>query len=127
VASTLPLIRLVSLIGGNEAIEAGFGYRPSKVAFLAHHAWRDRTRGRWPEEIPHERRSECTLAEIKRWLEVFLERFLPASQFKRWAIANAPNVAAGGSLSPYGDWRAPGDASAVAWLTKLKGHVPDTV
>ena len=28
-----------------------FGYRPSKVAFLAHQAWGDRDRGRWPDTI----------------------------------------------------------------------------
>jgi NAD+ synthase (glutamine-hydrolysing) len=26
-----------------------FGYPPSKVAFLAHHAWQDKRRGEWPE------------------------------------------------------------------------------
>ncbi|MBO0749527.1 MAG: NAD(+) synthase, partial [Porphyrobacter sp.] len=29
-----------------------FGQLPSKVAFLAWHAWRDRTRGSWPAEFP---------------------------------------------------------------------------
>ena len=29
-----------------------FGYRPSKVAFLAHHAWGDRRSGHWPDLIP---------------------------------------------------------------------------
>ncbi len=38
-----------------------FGYRPSKVAFLAEHAWRDRERGRWPDLIPAERRHEYSL------------------------------------------------------------------
>jgi NAD+ synthase (glutamine-hydrolysing) len=52
-----------------------FGYRPSKVAFLAHHAWQDREHGSWPDLIPDQRRSEYSLAEIKHWLEVFLHRF----------------------------------------------------
>jgi NH3-dependent NAD+ synthetase len=69
-----------------------FGYRPSKVAVLAHHGWRDRQRGRWPDLIPAECRNEYSLAEIKRWLEVFLVRFLQTSQFKRSAIPNAPKV-----------------------------------
>jgi NAD+ synthase (glutamine-hydrolysing) len=33
-------------------------------------------------------------------------------------------VSAGGSLSPRGDWRAPSDASATAWLTELRAEVP---
>jgi NAD+ synthase (glutamine-hydrolysing) len=102
-----------------------FGYRPSKVAFLAHHAWGDRRRGRWPDLIPEESRNEYTLAEIKRWLEVFLFRFFGISQFKRSAIPNAPKVGSGGSLSPRGDWRAPSDGNADTWLAELRAQVPD--
>ena len=39
-----------------------FGYRPSKVAFLARHAWGDRDRGDWPDLIPDERRHEYELS-----------------------------------------------------------------
>jgi NAD+ synthase (glutamine-hydrolysing) len=101
-----------------------FGYRPSKVAFLAHHAWGDRERGPWPDLIPPERRHEYALADIKHWLEVFLDRFFRFSQFKRTAIPNAPKVGSGGSLSPRGDWRAPSDASAKIWLDELRANVP---
>jgi NAD+ synthase (glutamine-hydrolysing) len=102
-----------------------FGYRPSKVAFLAHHAWRDRELGRWPELIPVNRRNEYRLSEIKHWLEVFLERFFRTSQFKRSALPNAPKVGSGGSLSPRSDWRAPSDATAEVWLAELRENVPD--
>ena len=102
-----------------------FGYRPSKVAFLAEHAWGDRERGPWPDLIPLERRNEYTLAEIKRWLGVFLERFFHTSQFKRSALPNAPKVGSGGSLSPRSDWRAPSDSTAEAWLAELRERVPD--
>jgi NAD+ synthase (glutamine-hydrolysing) len=102
-----------------------FGYRPSKVAFLAQHAWGDRDRGRWPDLIPQERRNEYTLAEIKQWLAVFLERFFHTSQFKRSALPNAPKVGSGGSLSPRGDWRAPSDSTAEVWLAELRQGVPD--
>jgi NAD+ synthase (glutamine-hydrolysing) len=103
-----------------------FGYRPSKVAFMAHHAWHDRRLGRWPDLIPDERRHEYSLAEIKHWLEVFLRRFFQTSQFKRSAIPNAPKVGSGGSLSPRGDWRAPSDSSAKVWLDELAAEVPDS-
>jgi NAD+ synthase (glutamine-hydrolysing) len=102
-----------------------FGYRPSKVAFLAHHAWSDRDAGSWPDLIPPERRNEYTLAEIKHWLGVFLERFFHTSQFKRSALPNAPKVGSGGSLSPRGDWRAPSDSTAATWLSELAENVPD--
>jgi NAD+ synthase (glutamine-hydrolysing) len=102
-----------------------FGYRPSKVAFLAHHAWHDRDQGSWPELIPNQRRNEYSLREIKGWLEVFLLRFFETSQFKRSAIPNAPKVGSGGSLSPRGDWRAPSDSSAETWLSELRENVPD--
>jgi NAD+ synthase (glutamine-hydrolysing) len=104
-----------------------FGFRPSKVAFLAHHAWHDRQLGRWPDLIPEERRNEYSLAEIKHWLEVFLDRFFRTSQFKRSAIPNAPKVGSGGALSPRGDWRAPSDSTAEAWLAELRASVPDDV
>ena len=102
-----------------------FGYRPSKVAFLAHHAWGDASAGSWPDLIPPDRRNEYSLAEIKHWLGVFLHRFFQTSQFKRSAIPNAPKVGSGGSLSPRGDWRAPSDSSSAVWLAELRENVPD--
>src|SRR5208283_2701485 len=50
------------------------------------------------------------LATIKKWLEVFLYRFVKISQFKRSAILRGPKAGFGGSLSPRGDWRAPSDS-----------------
>jgi NAD+ synthase (glutamine-hydrolysing) len=102
-----------------------FGFRPSKVAYLAHHAWGDRERHGWPELLPEARRHEYDLAEIKGWLEVFLDRFFRTSQFKRSAMPNAPKVGSGGSLSPRGDWRAPSDAGSAVWLAELRENVPD--
>ena len=102
-----------------------FGFRPSKVAFLALHAWGDAARGEWPDLIPAARRRAYDLAAIVRWLEVFLRRFFGASQFKRSAMPNAPKVGSGGSLSPRGDWRAPSDAGPEAWIAELRGNVPD--
>jgi NAD+ synthase (glutamine-hydrolysing) len=101
-----------------------FGYRPSKVAFLAEHAWSQRDRGDWPDLIPDQRRHEYSLADIRHWLEVFLQRFFATSQFKRSALPNAPKVGSGGSLSPRSDWRAPSDSQAAAWLEELRARVP---
>jgi NAD+ synthase (glutamine-hydrolysing) len=58
-------------------------------------------------------------------LQVFLYRFFKTSQFKRSALPNAPKVGSGGSLSPRGDWRAPCDSEATAWLKELEENVPD--
>ena len=101
-----------------------FGFRPSKVAFLALCAWGDRSRGGWPEGLPDESRKSYSLADIKGWLEVFLYRFFERSQFKRSALPNGPKVGSGGSLSPRGDWRAPSDSSATAWVQELRRNVP---
>jgi NAD+ synthase (glutamine-hydrolysing) len=101
-----------------------FGYAPPKVAYLAHHAWSDRSRGPWPD-VAEAKRNQYTLAEIKGWLAVFLRRFFQLSQYKRSCIANAPKVGSGGSLSPRGDWRAPSDGEAAAWLVQLD-EIPDT-
>jgi NAD+ synthase (glutamine-hydrolysing) len=101
-----------------------FGYRPSKVAFLADYAWGDRGHGDWPDLIPVQRRNQYSLAEIRHWLEIFLYRFFQTSQFKRSALPNAPKVGSGGSLSPRSDWRAPSDGHADAWLQELRARVP---
>jgi NAD+ synthase (glutamine-hydrolysing) len=102
------------------------GCRPSKVAFLAWHAWGDKNRGNWPELLPKEKRNQYDLATIKKWLEVFVLRFFKLSQFKRSAIPNGPKVGSGGSLSPRGDWRAPSDSEAEVWLDELRNNVPGT-
>jgi len=102
-----------------------FGYRPSKVAFLAYQAWSDKKQGVWPPFLPEEKRHAYDLPAIKKWLEVFLYRFFKISQFKRSALPNAPKVGSGGSLSPRSDWRAPSDSEATAWLDELKEKVPD--
>jgi NAD+ synthase (glutamine-hydrolysing) len=101
-----------------------FGYRPSKVAFLAHHAWSRRERGTWPPSISPAERHEYDLATVKHWLGVFLQRFFQAHQFKRSALPNGPKVGSGGSLSPRADWRAPSDARADVWLEELQRNVP---
>ena len=101
-----------------------FGFRPSKIAFLALHAWQDVTAGPWPPGFPAERRRQYELPEIRSWLEVFVRRFFGFAQFKRSAMPNGPKVSAGGSLSPRGDWRAPSDGNATAWLADLDAHVP---
>ena len=82
-----------------------FGYTPSKVAFVAWNAWRGK--------------DGYSLAEIRKWLRVFLERFFATSQFKRSAMPNGPKVGSGGSLSPRGDWRAPSDGNASVWMADL--------
>jgi NAD+ synthase (glutamine-hydrolysing) len=101
-----------------------YGFRPSKVAFLALHTWGDRKRGDWPPGFPDAGRREYSLPEIKKWLRVFLFRFFAISQFKRSAMPNAPKVGSGGSLSPRGDWRAPSDSDATVWLEELDKDVP---
>jgi NAD+ synthase (glutamine-hydrolysing) len=86
-----------------------FGMKPSKVAFLSYHAWKDK----------------YTLPEIRKWLELFLFRFFTISQFKRSAVPNGPKLISGGALSPRGDWRAPSDGNAKIWLDELKRNVPE--
>ena len=99
------------------------GFRPSKIAFLACHAWEDSSRGAWPPHFPEHRRKQYTEAEIRHWLEVFIRRFFAFSQFKRSALPNGPKVSAGGALSPRGDWRAPSDGNAATWLRDLSSNV----
>jgi NAD+ synthase (glutamine-hydrolysing) len=103
-----------------------WGFRPSKVAFLALQAWGDPERGDWPTGYPADKRPAYSLAEIRGWLKVFVQRFYSFSQFKRSALPNGPKVSAGGALSPRGDWRAPSDMSARIWLDEIEREVPES-
>ncbi len=96
------------------------GLAPSKIAFLAWHAWRDAAAGEWPIDFPVEARNAYDLPTIRKWLDVFLYRFFEISQFKRSAVPNGPKVSAAASLSPRGDWRAPSDGTAGLWRDQLR-------
>lgn len=102
-----------------------FGMRPSRIAYLAMHAWSDASVGAWPPNFPAENRAAYDLPTIRKWLEAFLFRFFTTSQFKRSAVPNGPKVTSGGSLSPRGDWRAPSDGNATVWIEELKRNVPE--
>jgi len=95
-----------------------YGFRPSRIAYLAERAWGDVARGSWPTDIPDQDRRAYSRDEILHWLRVFLTRFF-ANQFKRSTLPNGPKISSGGSLSPRGDWRAPSDADARVWLDEL--------
>jgi NAD+ synthase (glutamine-hydrolysing) len=103
------------------------GMRPSKIAFLAERAWGDAEAGAWPPGFPEEDHYAYDLATIVKWEKVFLKRFFGFAQFKRTAIPNGPKVSPAGSLSPRGDWRAPSDGNARAWLAELEAALPGLV
>lgn len=104
-----------------------YGLRPSKIAFLAQHAWADPDAGAWPPGFPEDERYGYDLPTVVRWLRVFLTRYFGFAQFKRSAIPNGPKVSPAGSLSPRGDWRAPSDGNARAWIDELRAALPDLV
>lgn len=104
-----------------------FGFRPSKIAYLASQAWRDKDAGAWPPGFPDEDRFAYDLPAVAKWLQVFLRRYFAFAQFKRSAIPNGPKVSPAGSLSPRGDWRAPSDGNVNAWIAELKAALPELV
>lgn len=124
-AGTQPSQRTESSIGPYELQDFNifyttrFGYLPTKIAFMAYCAWRDKSLGLWPD-VPEGRRRAYTIGEIRRWLEVYLYRFFQISQFKRSCVPNGPKVGSGGSLSPRGDYRAPSDSEAAIWLADAR-------
>jgi NAD+ synthase (glutamine-hydrolysing) len=83
-----------------------WGYDPSRIARLAQHAFD----------------GKYDLATIKKWLNMFLQRFF-GSQFKRSCLPDGPKVGMM-SISPRGDWRMPSDAEVQAWLDELEANVP---
>ena len=92
---------------------------PSKIAFLAWHAWHDADAGEWPPGYPPEPPPAYDLADDPALARGVLQRFF-ASQFKRSALPNGPKVSAGGTMSPRGDWRMPSRRGATAWLAELE-------
>ena len=79
-----------------------FGFRPSKIYFLACTAFR----GEYNED------------DIKKWLTTFCRHFFQ-QQFKRSCLPDGPKVGSVG-LSPRGDWRMPSDACATLWLKECE-------
>ncbi len=61
--------------------------------------------------------SQYPAPEIKRWLRVFLQRFM-TQQFKRTALPPGPKVGTV-SLSPRGDWRMPDEAELGTYLARV--------
>lgn len=101
-----------------------YGLRPSKIAFLAWHAWQDAAAGSWPPGFPDEQKHAYDVGAIRQWFGLFLRRFF-ANQFKRSAMPNGPKLTTGGSLSPRGDWRAPSDVNGQVWIDELHAKVPE--
>jgi len=81
-----------------------YGAKPSKILFLANHAFKDSKK--YDEE------------SIKKWLQKFLWRFF-TQQFKRSCMPDGPKVGSI-SLSPRADWKMPSDADVKIWLEKLE-------
>lgn len=96
-----------------------YGMRPSKIAFLAAHAWADAEAGQWPAGFPEDERHAYDLATIRMWEIAFFRRFF-ASQFKRSTSVDGPMVVDGGSLSPRSSWRMPSDMSGAAWIAEAE-------
>ncbi|MCO6187955.1 NAD(+) synthase [Rhizobium sp. L1K21] len=101
-----------------------YGLRPSKIAFLSWHTWREQSTAPWPPNMRDEKMQSYDLETIRFWLRSFLRRFFLTSQFKRSAVPNGPKISSGGSLSPRGDWRAPSDGTAAAWIAELDRVLP---
>src|SRR3712207_8421057 len=54
-----------------------YGFQPSKIAFLAWHAWRDASDPPWPPGFPEQRRGSYALAAHRRRLGGFLRPLFP--------------------------------------------------
>ncbi len=83
-----------------------FGFPPSKIYFLAKHAFAE----------------QYTNQEILKWLRTFFWRFF-SQQFKRSCLPDGPKVGSV-NLSPRGDWRMPSDASVALWMKELEALQP---
>lgn len=78
------------------------GDEPPKIAYLAERAFAGR----------------YTPAEIKKWLDMFIGRFM-GNQWKRSVATDGPK-AGSVSLSPRGDFRMPSEMSGILWRDSLE-------
>ena len=98
-----------------------YGQPPSKVAFLAWHAWRDAARGPWPAGFPEAARHEYDLATIRSWLESFLWRFFALQPVQALGAAERPQgLRRRRALARAATGARPRDASAAVWLDELR-------
>lgn len=79
----------------------GHSMSPSKVLFLAEHAFRNK----------------YGVAEIRKWLSIFCRRFF-SQQFKRSCMPDGPKVGLV-DLSPRNGWRMPSDVASRIWMDDL--------
>ena len=96
-----------------------YGFRPSKIALPGVARLARQRRRHVAAELPGREAPRLRPAGDPPLARGVLQRFFAFAQFKRSALPNGPKVSAGGSLSPRGDWRAPSDGSAGAWLRDL--------
>ncbi len=89
------------------------GFQPSKIFFLACHAFCGAQQYDDIEEI-NEPVGRYDKENILHWLTTFCRRFF-TQQFKRSCLPDGPKVGSV-SLSPRGDWRMPSDATSAEWL-----------
>ena len=102
-----------------------FGFRPSKIAFLAHARLARRRRGQLAARLPAGAPARLRPAGDPRsgWsCSSSGSSASPSSSGRR--CRTGPKVSHGGSLSPRGDWRAPSDGNAAVWLADIERNVP---
>ncbi len=80
-----------------------FGFTPSKIFFLACHAFGEK----YSRQV------------LKKWLVSFYKRFF-SQQFKRSCMPDGAKVGTV-SLSPRGDWRMSSDALSTLWINEAEG------
>jgi NAD+ synthase (glutamine-hydrolysing) len=79
-----------------------YGFRPTKIYFLAQQAFR----------------TVYDHPTILKWMETFYRRFF-SQQFKRSCMPDGPKTGSV-NLSPRGDWRMPSDACVNLWLKEIE-------
>ncbi len=67
-----------------------FGYRPSKVAYLAHCAWGDAGTGAWPDTVPPDERRSYDLADDHRVARGVPQTLLPEQPVQALGHAERP-------------------------------------
>ena len=98
-----------------------YGFRPSKVAYLASQAWGDKLTGTWPDPFPDDKKNEYDLPTIKKVAPSLLVPLLPNQPVQALRHAQRPQSRLRRLPVPTRRLAsAKSDSEATVWLEELK-------
>ena len=104
-----------------------YGFRPSKIAFLALHAWADAAAGAWPPASPRRSAPPTTCRKSANGCACSCTASSASASSSGRPCRTGRRFPPAARCLRGGDWRAPSDGNARIWLDELERTVPDAL